>query len=175
MSTAASAANYYYCVVQDYGGNEVRYITDILETDVEKIDEGKTGFAFSEAIEAQWHRDYPAEASRRSYCSATPNLSYLKERYSDLLSENPAARRSSFPNSPVPSRRIESSGASGLIIKEGPKPKSAAELEAQQLKYKRQQAAEAAKLAAATAKSNAETQQKIDEAIAKLKKRGAAQ
>lgn len=174
ISPAASAANYYYCVIQDYGGNEVRYITDIMET-AARINTDDTGHAFNRALADQLRRDYPADASSRNYCSQSTNLAYLREEHSALLSNNPAARRSSFTNPPVPSRPVESSGASGLVIREGPKPRTAAELEAEQLSYKRQQAAEAARLAAATARTNAEMQRRIAEVIARLKRRGMAQ
>ena len=115
--SASAATTYFYCVVQDYHGRETRYVSDIRQTDVEKLDTTMTGFAYSDEIESEWYRDYPGQGSRKSYCSKSTNLAYLEKERAELLGDSPAARQIAFTKAPVASKPAD---RSGLILSGSP-------------------------------------------------------
>ena len=113
LAQAASATTFYYCYVgKAYGGWDVRYVSEIKQTDLTKVDEMKTGFAFSDEIEAQWYRDYPNEGSRKSGCSSSTNLDSLRKDHANALSDG--ARQLSFTRPPLASKTVES--GAGIVL-----------------------------------------------------------
>lgn len=110
----ARAGTFFYCVVQDYNGRETHFVSDLREANVDKIDTTYTGFAYSDEIAPQWNREFPGNASRRSYCSSSTNRTYIEKERAQLLAQNPGARKVAFTKSPVPSKPAKPQ--SGLIL-----------------------------------------------------------
>lgn len=100
----ASAGTFFYCVIQDYNGRETRFVSDLREADVEKIDRTYTGFAYSDEIAPLWNRHFPGNSSRSSYCSSSTNRAYIEKERAQLFAQNPDARLVPFTKSPVASK-----------------------------------------------------------------------
>lgn len=105
IPSAAFANTYFFCVIESYEGDGL-YISDIKVTDLDDIDEMRTGLAYSEETNAQFTRDFPGVASRRSYCSSSSNSDWMRKQHQITIDRAPRIKRIDFRNPPVPVRPL---------------------------------------------------------------------
>ncbi len=116
LAMAASpsmAANQFYCTVSDYNGDKVLAISEVMTTSVAKIDEMRTGFAYSDQLKKEGV-NFPG--SIRVGCSQSTNGSYLVKERQRSIAQNPTARLLVFRNPPVPTTPYRDEG---LVVSAG--------------------------------------------------------
>lgn len=172
----ALAGTYYFCYLHDAYSERGFYITPILSTSIEDLDETWTGFKFSEYASASG-LSMDAGSVKTGCVSSSESPDYLRSDHSYYLREYPGMRQVDWPEPPVPSEPVEESAPTdSLVIEENESlTVPPEELAALALAEERKRAADLAKVVAENARRDAELDAKLQEAIRRAKRRGRMQ
>lgn len=175
LATApAWAGTYYFCYLHDAYSDRGFYITPILSTPIEDLDETWTGFKFSEYASAN---GLSMDAgSIQTGCVSSENQGYVREQHSKYPEWHPGIRQVDWPEPPVPSEPVEEYAPTDALViipaePSGPSP----EVVAARMKREREVAAENARKVAASMRASAEMQAQYEESRRRYRRRPGSQ
>jgi hypothetical protein len=175
VAVPAQASTHYFCYIHDAYQDRGFYMTPVMTTPVEELDETQTGFAFAEyASKAGYGND---AGSVKTGCISSSNAGYVREQHAQYPEWHPGMRQIDWPEPPVPSEPEEPFvPTDGLVIEEAEPPALTPEmLAAMALAEERRRAAALAKVMAENARRDAELDAKLQEDLRRAKRRGRMQ
>lgn len=171
----ATAQLHYFCYLHDPYQDRGFYLTPILVTRVESIDDSSTGSVF-----ADYARDSGLRwdgGSVKYGCVSSPNPDAVLKNRAYYLEQYPGMVEVDWPEPPVPSEPAEAGPPMQALVIEEPEPPALTEEEiaARILAEERRHAAALAVAVAEGARRDAELQAKLQEIRERARRRGRMQ
>jgi len=101
LASPASATEYYYCYTKVYNKDTLIHYSPILSTEMDRVDERETGFAFSDFAKSS----ASSNGSINTGCSSSSRLDVITRYYQSMIKDAAGSgTRVDWPNPPVPSK-----------------------------------------------------------------------
>lgn len=175
VAAPAWAGTHYFCYLRDAYSDRGFYLTPVMSTPIERLDETQTGFAFAEYASAN---GYSTDAgSVQTGCLSSTNAGYVREQHAQYPEWYPGMVQIAWPDPPVPSEPVEASPPTDALVIEEAEPLVVPpeELAAMALAEERRRAAALAKVLAENARRDAVLDAQLQESIRRAKRRGRMQ
>jgi hypothetical protein len=175
IAAPALAGTHYFCYLRDAYSDRGFYVSPILSTPIEDLDETWTGFKFSEYASANG-LSMDAGSVQTGCVSSTSNPGYVREQHAKYPEWYPGIQQVDWPEPPVPSEPVEESAPTDALVivpaePSGPSP----EVIAAWMKREREVAAENARKVAASMRASAEMQAQYEESRRRYRRRPGSQ